>query len=150
MIRTGTSSDAARLSDIQWRASLTNEGDREAVLAAGRDAIVPEAAGREEEARIATTDDGTIVGFATTLLVDGVYELEDLFTDPDWMRQGVATALMDDAVQRARRNGVRRIEVTGNHHVLGFYESVGFVRVGEVVTAFGSTAVRMYLDVAER
>ena len=56
---------------------------------------------------MATTDDGTIVGFATMLLVDGVYELEDLFTDLEWMRRGVATALVDDAVECARRSGVR-------------------------------------------
>jgi GNAT superfamily N-acetyltransferase len=149
-IRAGKPSDAPRLRDIHWRASLTNEGDREAVLAAGRDVVVPEALGREEQARVATTDDGTIVGFATTLLVDGVYELEDLFTDPEWRRQGVATALIKDAVEHARLNGVRRIEVTGNQHALAFYESVGFARDGEVVTPWGSTALRMHLEVAER
>jgi ribosomal protein S18 acetylase RimI-like enzyme len=149
-IRAGKPSDAPRLRDIHWRASLTNEGDRDAVLAAGREAIVPEALGREEQARVATTDDGTIVGFATTLLVDGVYELEDLFTDPEWRRQGVATALIRDAVEQARLNGVRRIEVTGNQHALAFYESVGFVRVGKVATPFGSTALRMHLEVTNR
>jgi GNAT superfamily N-acetyltransferase len=76
--------------------------------------------------------------------------LEDLFTDPDWMRQGVATALIDDAVERARLNGIPRIEVTGNTHALAFYESAGFVRDGEVVTPFGSTAVRMHLPVEKR
>jgi len=149
-IRAGRSSDASRLRDIHWRASLTNEGDRDAVLAAGRDVVVPEALGREEQARVATTDDGMIVGFATTLLVDGTYELEDLFTDPEWRRQGVATALIDDAVEHARLNDVHRIEVTGNRHALGFYESVGFARDGEVATPFGSTAVRMHLEVAKR
>ena len=149
-IRAGRPSDATRLRDIHWRASLTNEGDRDAVLAAGREAIVPEALGREEQARVATTDDGTIVGFATTLLVDGVYELEDLFTDPGCRRQGVATALINDAVEQARLNGVRRIEVTGNQHALAFYESVGFNRDGEVATQFGTTALRMHLEVATR
>jgi GNAT superfamily N-acetyltransferase len=149
-IRAGRPSDAPRLHDIHWRSSLTNEGDREAVLAAGRDVIVPEALGREEDARVATTDDGRIVGFATMLLVDGVYELEDLFTDPEWMRRGVATALVDDAVECARRRGVRRIEVAGNQHAMAFYESAGFSRDGEVVTQFGTTAVRMHLEVSER
>jgi GNAT superfamily N-acetyltransferase len=149
-IRAGRPSDASRLHDIHWRASLTNEGDRDAVLAAGRDVIVPEALGREEQARVATTDDGTIVGFATTVLVDGVYELEDLFTDPEWTRQGVATALIDDAVERARLDGVRGIEVTGNQHAMAFYESVGFAREGEVATQFGRTAVRMHLAVEDR
>jgi len=149
-IRAGRTSDASRLRDIHWQASLSNEGDRDAVVAAGRDVIAPEALGREEGARVATTKDGTIVGFATVVCVDGVCELEDLFTDPAWMRQGVATALIDDAVERARRSGVRRIEVTGNQHALAFYESAGFVRAGEVATPFGSTAVRMHLEVTER
>ena len=94
------------------------------------------------------TGDGTVVGFATVLLVDGVYELEDLFTDPDWMHRGIATALIEDTVARARHDGVPRIEVTGNRHTLGFYESAGFVADGETATKFG-TGVRMHLDVPE-
>ena len=80
--------------------------------------------------------DGRIVGFAT--LVGS--ELEDLFVDPDWMRQGIATALVQDAAAT-----VPRIEVTANAHALAFYESVGFVRDGVAETT-GGRAHRMHLD----
>ena len=87
---------------------------------------------------MATTGDGTVVGFATVLLVDGVYELEDLFTDPDWMHRGIATVFIEDTVARACYDGIPRIEVTGNRQRRGFYESAGFVADGETATKFGT------------
>ena len=39
-------------------------------------------------------------------------ELEDLYVDPDWMRRGIATRLIGRLLEEARRDGVRRIEVT--------------------------------------
>ena len=80
--------------------------------------------------------DGEIVGFAT--LVGS--ELEDLFTDPDWMRHGIATALVRDLAAN-----VPRIDLTANPHALAFYESVGFVEDGIAETS-GGPAVRMHRD----
>jgi len=42
----------------------------------------------EGRMRVAVDSDGTIVGFATYLISDGLAELEDLFVDPPRMRQG--------------------------------------------------------------
>jgi len=60
-----------------------------------------------------------------------------LFVDPDAMRQGVATQLVQEAASEANRSGVPWIEVTGNEHASEFYASVGFVRVGVEQTLFG-------------
>jgi GNAT superfamily N-acetyltransferase len=89
----------------------------------------------EGRTRVAVVD-GHIVGFAT--LVGN--ELEDLFTDPDWMRRGIASALVRDAAST-----VPRIEVTANSHALPFYEAVGFVHDGVTETS-GGTAYRMHAD----
>ena len=67
-------------------------------------------------------------------------ELEDLFTDPDWMRRGIATALVRDLAAT-----VPRIYLTANPHALAFYESVGFVEDGIAETS-GGPAVRMHRD----
>jgi GNAT superfamily N-acetyltransferase len=91
--------------------------------------------------------DGELVGFASTLDVEDVMELEDLFVDPDWMRLGVGRDLVRDAIATATRRGVRRVEVTANEHALVFYERVGFVRDGVAQTRFGP-GLRMHVDAA--
>ena len=46
------------------------------------------------------------------------------------MRRGIATALVLDALARAREQEVTRVEVTANGHALAFYKSVGFISDG--------------------
>ena len=89
--------------------------------------------------------DDEILGFITTRPLDAcVLEIEDLFVDPDWMRTGVASRLVEDLLGSASRTGVRRIEVTANPHAKSFYCHVGFVRGDDSETRLGG-APRMYL-----
>ncbi len=129
--------DLEVLRDLFRRSSLSNDGDRDNLLAS------PSAlhwAGDSLSAgltRVATDADGRILGFATALSIAGGLELEDLFVDPDAMRRGVATRLVDDIAAQATREGVPWIEVTANEHAAEFYASAGFVRVGDEQTQFG-------------
>jgi GNAT superfamily N-acetyltransferase len=86
------------------------------------------------------------LGFATVVSVEGGLELEDLFVDPDVMRQGVASRLVLDVTVQAARDGMAWIEVTANHHAAEFYASAGFVQVGDEQTLFGP-APRLRLDI---
>jgi GNAT superfamily N-acetyltransferase len=91
---------------------------------------------------------GTIIGFARTrATADEVIELDDLFVDPDWQRQGAARSLMQALVREAVHERVTRIEVTANQHTLGFYHAMGFVGDLPTSTTLGS-GLRMHLDVA--
>ena len=82
------------------------------------------------------------------MLVTGqIGELDDLFVDPDWMRRGIATALVLDALANAREQEVARIEVTANGHALAFYESVGFVSDGMSRDTSSDRGYRMHIDV---
>jgi GNAT superfamily N-acetyltransferase len=136
MIRLGTPADLPAAAGVYRRASLSNAGDRDNLLAHPEYLILaPEglAHGRTHVAE----EDGLVVGFATWARVDGIIELEDLFVDPDWRRRGIATALVSRIVEVVRARGGQRLEVTANPHAQGFYSVAGFVDCGTAETAFG-------------
>lgn len=144
VIRTAEFGDLDAVRSLFRRSSLSNDGDRE-VLLANPDALVFDPAPiRAHRTRVAV-DDGRLVGFATTCPRGEIDELEDLFVDPERMRRGIATALVADATAIARARGASCIEVTANGHALDFYVTVGFVVSGDAETPFGP-AVRMRLD----
>ncbi len=140
--------DIEVLRDLFRRSSLSNDGDRENLLANPDVLAFSGVSVREGRTRVATDDTGRIVGFVTVAPAAGCIELEDLFVEPDAMRRGVGTALVLDAVAHARDRGVPRVEVTANHHALSFYQRVGFTFDRDVETRFGS-APRMVLRVTD-
>ena len=132
------------------RSSLSNDGDREALLANPQALEFTGGGLAEGTTRVAVGADGTILGFITTVTVSSsVLEVEDLFVEPDLMRRGIGRRLMEDLVARARRAGVAHIEVTANPHAEAFYRSVGFVRTHGVEMEFGPGS-RMELTLARR
>ena len=68
-------------------------------------------------------------------------ELDGLFVDPDHWRRGIGTALVNEAVHRARRLGLA-LSVIAGAEARAFYESCGFSVEGEAQTRFGP-ALRM-------
>ena len=145
-LRTAVADDLPVLRDVFRRASLGNPGDAEMLLAHPEVLVLPDTEVLAGRSRVAVTDEGTVVGFATVLGSGPVRELEDLFVDPDAQRRGIGGALVADAVARASADGATRLEVTGNPHAARFYAKVGFHRVGEVRTELGP-GIRMHLDI---
>jgi PAS domain S-box-containing protein len=135
-IRAAVVADIPALRDVYRRASLSNAGDRVALLA-HPDALEYDPHAVDQNLVRAAFVDGRLVGFATLVPQERVGELEDLFVDPCWMRRGIARTLVLDAIENAREQRLRRIEVTANPHALGFYEKVGFVHDGIAQTPFG-------------
>ena len=144
-IRVACASDLPALRDLFRRSSLSNEGDRDLLLARPEVLELADAGVIEGRTRVAVQADDEICGFITTRLLDAcVLEIEDLFVDPDWMRTGVASRLVETVLATASGPGVRRIEVTANPHAAAFYRHVGFVRGDDSETRLGG-APRMYL-----
>jgi GNAT superfamily N-acetyltransferase len=135
-LRLATMDDLPALRDVFRRSSLSNEGDRASLLAHPDALEFSDRAVADGRVRVAVIDD-RLVGFATVLVTGRIGELEDLFVDPDWMRRGIATELVLDALANAREQRIARIEVTANVHALAFYEKVGFVSSGMIETTFG-------------
>jgi GNAT superfamily N-acetyltransferase len=133
--------DIARLADIFRAASWSNVGDRP--LLEQHPEFLEWSGDPAREGRTLLAElDGDVVGFASTIELDGVVEVEDLFVDPAAMRRGVATALIDAVVERAAENGAACVAVDANEHALDFYTSAGFVVEGEVALDHG-VALRM-------
>ena len=137
MIRLGTAADLVALTDIYRRASLSNDGDRDRLLAHPEYLMLEPECLTEGRTHVAE-EGGSVVGFATWAETDDGLELEDLFVDPTWMRRGIATALVNCICDVLRSRGTDTLEVTASPDALGFYRSVGFVDVGVAETSFGS------------
>jgi GNAT superfamily N-acetyltransferase len=144
LIRDAVPGDLPVLRDVFRRSSLSNDGDRPNLLAHPEVLELPDRAVREGRTRAAVAD-GAIVGFASWLGAGDAIEIEDLFVEPERMRQGIGRALVRDLIAIARGRGIGRVEVTANQHALPFYEKAGFVVCREDATRFGP-APRMRLD----
>jgi GNAT superfamily N-acetyltransferase len=143
MIRLGTSADLAAATSVYRRASLSNAGDRDNLLAHPEYLILAPEGLAEGRTHIAE-EDGSLVGFATWIETAGTAELEDLFVDPGYMRRGIATVLVNRIADVLRARGVERLEVTANPHALGFYRAIGFIDCDVAETELGA-APRMVL-----
>jgi GNAT superfamily N-acetyltransferase len=146
VIRLGTPADLAAASGVYRRASLSNAGDRDNLLAHPEYLTLGPAGLAEGRTHVAE-EDGTVVGFATWIETAGTMELEDLFVDPDYMRHGIATALVNCIAAVLRACGAEFLEVTANPHALGFYRAAGFTDCGVAETDFGA-APRMVLAIS--
>jgi GNAT superfamily N-acetyltransferase len=142
-IRYAVMSDMAELRGIFRRASLSNENDREHLVANPESLVLAEDGVRERRTRVALDTKGSIIGFASYLISGNVAELDDLFVDPPWMRHGVGRDLVVDISSLVLELHFESLEVTANPHAMAFYEHMGFVAERLVDTEF-YPAARMH------
>jgi GNAT superfamily N-acetyltransferase len=135
-IRDAIPVDLPNLEGVFRRASLSNGNDRDRLLEHSEWLALSDDGIREGRMRLAVDEAGTVVGFATYLINNGVAELEDLFVDPPHMRRGIGEQLVLDILRRLRTLGFETLEVTANPHAMDFYEHMGFVADGVVDTEF--------------
>jgi GNAT superfamily N-acetyltransferase len=136
-IRPARADEHTMLESLQWRASLSNPGDRDALLA-NPDAIALPIEQILEGCVFVAEDDGGIVGFAAVMSrADGGAELDALFVEPHLWKRGIGRRLVDHVADVARANGTSFLHVVGNPHAEGFYLSCGFRVTGTVDTRFG-------------
>ena len=138
MIRLGTPADLVALTGIYRRASLSNPGDRDRLLA-HPEYLVLEPDGLTEGRTHVAEENGSVVGFATWAETDnGCMELEDLFVDPKWMRRGIATGPRELRLRRPPVTGCSHPRSHGQPRRAGVLRAVGFIDIGVTQTAFGS------------
>ncbi len=136
-VRTAADSEQSALEALQWRASLNNPGDREALLA-NPDAIELPLQQLQAGGVFVAEADGSIKGFAAILpREDGDSELDALFVEPEAWRWGIGRALVEHCCDAARSAGAAALHVVGNPHAEGFYLSCGFHMIGTKQMRFG-------------
>jgi GNAT superfamily N-acetyltransferase len=135
-LRLATPEERLDLEALQRRASMALPEYREQ-LEVHPDAIELPAEQIDQGQVIVAELDGRVAGFAA--LIGG--ELDGLFVEPELWRQGIGTALIEEATHEARRRGLS-LSVTANPGAREFYERCGFLVEGEAQTRFGP-ALRM-------
>lgn len=137
VIRQADPSDLETLVRLNRKSALANPGDR-ARLQEHPDAMgVPRDHVVENRVWVAMVA-GRVLGFATVLpRPDGDAELEALFVDPEAWRRGIGKALVLHCLSVAQRSGAGALHVIGNPHARAFYETCGFVPLGERDMRFG-------------
>jgi GNAT superfamily N-acetyltransferase len=147
VIRPALDAEQRSLEALQWRASLVNPGDRDALLS-NPDAIsLPLEQITDGDVFVAESE-GVVVGFAVVLArSDGDAELDGLFVEPSLWKGGVGRLLVQHCAVVASSRGSRIMHVVGNRHAEGFYVRCGFRVVGSAETRFGSgLAMQRALD----
>jgi GNAT superfamily N-acetyltransferase len=138
VIRLAISSERAELEALQWRASLSNPGDREALLAHPDAIHLPVEQIDSGDVFVAELD-GVAVGFAALRpRADQETELDALFVEPRMQRRGIGRLLLEHCISVAHERKFCVLEVIANPHAKEFYAVCGFILIGTSQTQFGS------------
>ncbi len=85
------------------------------------------------ERLLVAVEDGTVLGYAVLFSVLDEGSLDNIAVAPDHRRQGVADALLDAMVRRAREKDLAFITLEvrqGNLPAIALYEKHGFAQAG--------------------
>jgi GNAT superfamily N-acetyltransferase len=136
-IRPALPDDQTKLESLQWRASLANPGDRDALLSNPDAIALPLEQIAAGDVFVAERD-GILAGFAAVVSrPDGGAELDALFVEPHLWKHGIGRQLVDHIAEVARARAASFLDVIGNPHAEGFYLACGFGVTGTVETRFG-------------
>lgn len=115
------------LGDLHRRSSFVWAEDR-GMLEAHPDALgVASDAIVKRRVRVAASARGELLGSSVVAFAGlDVCELDDLFVDPDYMRQGIGRALVEDAASNALAAGCETMTVVAHPRKFPFYERVDF------------------------
>lgn len=140
--RLAVSSERQTLENLKRRSSLTQEAHRAFLLAH------PEAIDLKEDyitgqATWVAMRGREIAGFIVFLDKSaGLYEIEDLFVEPEFMGAGIGRFLVTKAMQIAATADAISVEVIASAESCDFYLRCGFEELENVPVEFG-TAIRM-------
>jgi len=137
VIRQARPDERDALIELQRRASLANEGDREALLANPEAIDLPMDQIADGNVWVLEAS-GEPAGFAALVpRDDGQADLDGLFVEPDRWGHGYGRMLVEAAARRAHELGASILHVVANPHAERFYYRAGFHLTGQGSTQFG-------------
>ncbi|MBI3130479.1 MAG: GNAT family N-acetyltransferase [Acidobacteria bacterium] len=98
----------------------------------GLDFTPEQLAGEGQDLHLTATEDGNLSG--CLMLSDhggGVVQMRQVCVEPNQQGTGVGAALVRESEAEARRRGYRRMMLHARDIAVGFYERLGYERVGE-------------------
>lgn len=129
-IRTAQLAEKPALEALQMRASLMWDEDREMLMKHPEAVSIPVEQFTNGLVLIATRGDA-ISGFvALARRPDSGIELDGLFVEPVWWKQGIGTRLMAAAEALAVGRGHTHIQLVANPRAQDFYRRCGYAVVG--------------------
>ena len=88
--------------------------------------------------------DGTLAGCAIAVAISpGEMKIRQMAVRGEHQRQGHGRALMTRLLRELASSGSRKVTLHARANVIGFYESMGFARSGELFTEVGIPHARM-------
>jgi GNAT superfamily N-acetyltransferase len=127
-IRLAKSEDFPELIDLQTRSltqlSKPHYSSLESVMIADHQA---QARQQANETRFVAEVQGQIVGFAALLNMQPM--IGAIYVDPEWIRQGVGSKLLEAVEAEAKERHIRVLSVMSSLMAVPFYESQGYAVV---------------------
>jgi len=140
-LRQAVAADADIITDMRWKlfvetnSTTTPEPTRE-FLEGCHAAVTDSLKSGQAFAWLAVADDGSVAGNLVLLLhfrlpsprnlVPTEGYVMNVYVEPAWRRQGIATALMEAALEHARGLGLRRVRLHSTPEGRGTYARAGF------------------------
>jgi GNAT superfamily N-acetyltransferase len=145
-LRDATPADAAAMARIQSEALRTRGSEQYtdeqlSYLAPKPDAtVIPDEEFEDDACRPVVAEREAVVGWGSVHLDPGV--LAATFVDPEHAGQGIGRQIVEHLETLAREAGVETLTVHASLNAVGFYETLGFERRGEI-DAGGPEAVEI-------
>lgn len=146
-VRNASPADATAIRDVHVASiELASDAYRDAVIEAWSHDRDPSSYPIDDDdaVLVVAEDEGRIVGFGELRPEAGEYldadvdgEVRAMYVHPDAAGRGVGRAIYDELERRARARDVRSLGLWASLNAVGFYEHLGFERVGERMHEFG-------------
>ena len=119
-------SDLAVRSKAHWKYSQSFIDSCRAELA-----VDPDRIGSADYQCFVAANGNVVMGFYTLEnMSKGVYELEALFVEPEYIGTGVGQSLIQHAISLLTENGAERLVIQGDPNASRFYLAAGAQQIG--------------------
>ncbi len=99
----------------------------------------------ETAVHIIATEDGVTLGCGRIVVQDGGAHLGRLAVEKSHRKKGIGLSVCQYMVDYCLKEGYTYIWLNSQLHAVGFYEKLGFQKVGDVFTEAGIPHIKMVL-----